>query len=468
VLKWVLGILIVLVVVGGGGAALVVSTGALDQLQQGFHREPSAIEVEVQSVSVGDLVRTVNAPGTIEPELSVEVGAQVSARIIALPVEELDTVEEGEVLVRLDSEDVLARLEAAQSRLEAEQARLTGVQASLRLAEIDLGRQKELFEAGDVPKSVYDAAVASHEQAKSSLEVTKMSIKALSAEITERRKDLENTVIEASMSGVVTRVNSELGEMVLGTSQNIGTVIMEVADLDRMLMRARVDESNVSLVKEGQPATVYVLAYGERPFRGTVQRVRLLREIFRDGTAYVEAEILIDNPEKERLGIGWNANADIEVQTQYDVVKIPSQAVLDKRIEELPSEVLAAAPYIDRKKTFTRAVFKYVDGKAVITPVTIGSSDLTHTVILAGLNKDDEVITGPFRTLMELSQDSAVKRKGSDVPVAGADAPAEGDASSDEGTTEEGATEGATDEGAGGDEAVEGVDGQDANAAGAG
>jgi multidrug efflux pump subunit AcrA (membrane-fusion protein) len=173
----------------------------------------------------------------------------------------------------------------------------------------------------------------------------------------------------------------------------------------------------------------------------------------------VEAEILIENSGNERLGIGWNANADIEVQTQYDVIKIPSQAVLDKRIEDLSQEVLDAAPHIDRKKTFTRAVFRYVDGKAVLTPVTIGSSDLTHTVILAGLTSEDEVITGPFRTLMELSQDSAVKAKGREPAPAEASAPddaaAEGaptdEASDDASSTPDDASDedGATDDEAG-------------------
>ena len=431
-LRWVIGIIVVVGVVGGGGAVLLLSTGTLEQLRESLDQEPAAREVVIEAVSRGDLVRTVNAPGTIEPEKSVEVAAQVSARIIALPVEELDRVEEGEVLVRLDSEDVLARLEAAQSRLEAEQARLVGVEASLKLAEIDLGRQRELLETGDVPKSVYDAAEATYQQAKSSLEVTKKGIEALQSDIAERRKDLENTIIEAPMSGTVTRVNSELGEMVLGTSQNLGTVIMEVADLRRMIMRARIDESNVSLVREGQPATVYVLAHGDRAFTGTVERVRLYREFYRDGTAYVEAEILIDNPDDETLGIGWNANADIEVQTQYDVVKVPSQAVMDKRIEEIDRTILDASPWIDRKKTFTRVVYRVVDGKATITPVTIGSSDLTHTVVLQGLGDGDEIVTGPFRALMELEHGTPVRPEGG-----GADADAD-DTGADEGATEGG------------------------------
>lgn len=419
--KWLLGIVIVLVVLGGGMAVIVVGTGALDTIRNGFGHESASTEVDIESVSRGNLVRTVNAPGTIEPEESVQVGAQVSARIIALPVEELDHVEEGDVLCRLDSEDVLARLEAARSRLQAEEAHLVGVQASLKLAEIDLGRQKELFDTGDVAESVYDAAEATFEQAKSGLEVTKMNIKALEAQIAESQKDLDNTVIEAPMSGTVTRVNVDAGEMVLGTSNNVGTVIMEIADLDRMIMRTRIDESNIALVREGQPATIYVLAFGERKFTGTVQRVRLFREFYQDGTAYVEAEILMDNPDGERLGIGWNANADIEVQTQYDVIKVPSQAVMDKRLDDIPDDVLAASPYIDRDKIFARVVYRVVDGKTVMTPVTIGSSDLTHTVVLAGLSEGDEIVTGPFRTLMDIKHDQAVRRAGATTEGAGAE-----------------------------------------------
>ena len=343
------------------------------------------------------------------------------------------------MLVRLDADTVQARLEAAKSRLESAKARLIGVEASMSLAEIDLGRQKELYETGDVAKSVYEAAQATYDQAKSSVEVTKGDIRANEAQITELEKDLANTVIEATMTGVVTRVNNEVGEMVLGTSNNIGTVIMEIADLDQMILRARVDEANIALVKEGQPATVYVLAHGEREFRGVVERVRLYREFYRDGTAYVEAEILIDKPEGEVLGIGWNANADIEVETQFDVIKVPSQAVMDQRVEEIPADV--PTDHVNSAKTFTRVVYRNVDGKAIMTPVRIGSSDLTHTVILAGLSDEDEIVTGPFRALMDLKHDTPIRQERpaeedgagdetEDESVDGAEAPVEESAES--------------------------------------
>lgn len=434
-LKWILGVLIVLGVVGGGGAVLVMSTGVLDQIRESVNQEPPAREVMIEDVQRGDLIRTVNAPGAIEPKQSVDVGAQVSARIIALPVEELDVVQEGDVLVRLDAESVEARLEAARSRLESAKARLVGVEASMKLAEIDLGRQKELFETGDVAKSVYESAQAAYDQAKSSVEVTKGDIRANEAQITELEKDLANTVIEATMTGVVTRVNNEVGEMVLGTANNIGTTIMSIADLEHMILRARIDEANVALVKEGQPATVYVLAHGEREFKGVVERVRLYREFYRDGTAYVEAEILIEKPEGEVLGIGWNANADIEVQTQFDVIKVPSQAVMDQRVEEIPDGV--PTDHIDTAKTFCRIVYRNVDGKAVMTPVRIGSSDLTHTVILAGLSDGDQIVAGPFRALMDLKHDDPIRQQG------------EGDAEADAGEEDAGAGE---DEAGSGDE----------------
>jgi len=201
-----------------------------------------------------------------------------------------------------------------------------------------------------------------------------------------------------------------VGETVLGTFNNAGSVIMVIADLSRMLMRARVDETNIAPVQAGQKAKVYVLSYPDEHFEGVVQRVHLTREIYQDGTNFVEAEILVQKAEGELRFSGLNANADIEVQTLRDVVIVPSQAVADRRIDEMDVDVVRASPFADTGRTFARVVYRFVDGKAVATPVSVGSSDLTRTVILGGLSTGDEIITGPYRVLADLKHDADVRR----------------------------------------------------------
>lgn len=406
--KWIIGVLVVIGLVFGGTAAWLFAFGGMDMLKKGMIQGDLPITVRVEEAKRGDLVRTVNAPGAIEPETSVQISAQVSSRIIALPFNEGDTVKKGDVVVRLEAEDVMARLDAAKSGLAVQTAQLDGVKASLALAEADVNRLRELYGSKDVPKSDLDATEARYLQAKASLAAAEAQIQVAHAEIAEREKDLANTVIASPIDGVITKQDMEVGEQVLGTLQAAGSVILEIADLSRMMLKAHVDEANIGPVRPGQHAKVYLTQQMDHPFDGTVERIKLTRALERDGTGYFEVWILVELPDEERRRIGRIGNTDIEVETIRDAIKVPSQAALDRRVDELPKEI-ADNPLIDKNKTFARVVYKIVDGKAVATPVTTGSSDLTHAVILAGLSEGDKIITGPYKVLLTLKDKQAVQ-----------------------------------------------------------
>ena len=128
-----------------------------------------------------------------------------------------------------------------------------------------------------------------------------------------------------------------------------------------------------------------------------------------DGTGTFVVEILMDLKEGETLYSGLSASTDIVVEHFYDAQIVPSQAVVDRRIEDLPEEIRNNNELIDLNKTFTRIVYKVVDGKTVATPVKVGPSDLTQTVITDGLSPDDIIVIGPFRELVNLKHDKAVK-----------------------------------------------------------
>lgn len=415
--KWVVGVLVVLGVLGGAAATAVLSLGGIDGVVARFRPQTRPLEVRIETVRRGELVRTVNAPGELEPRTSVDIGARVSARIVELPRREGDDVRQGEVLFRLDDEDLRARLDAARSRLEADLANLEGARATLALAEIEYGRQKELYETRDVPRSALDAAEAEYRRSLATVRALENSVEATRAEIAERRKDLENTVVVAPMDGTILTLNSELGELVLGTRDNMGTVVMVLADLTDMLMRARVDETNVAPVRAGQHATIYLNAYPDRTFQGTVERVKLRREEARDGTSYVEAEIRVHLAEGERLYSKLTGNVDIEVERLPDVIKVPSQAVLDRRVEDLPPEIRDTSEALNRDKSYARVVYRVVDGRTVVTPVEVGSSDLTHTVVRAGLTEGDRIVTGPYKVLLTLDHDQVVTEAAAAEPV---------------------------------------------------
>lgn len=422
----VLGVVVgVLVVLGVGGAVGVMQLGGPDGLRARFVPKAEPPRVVVQEASRGDLRRTINAPGTLEPKRMVQITAQVSARIVALPFQEGDTVREGDVVCRLDAEDLQARLDAAESRLRSQQSQLQGARAELELAQLELGRVQELFDTGDVAKTELDTTRTRFLQAQSTVAVIEAGIEAARADVRASRRDLENSVITSPITGRIVNLPVEVGETVLGTFNNQGSLVMQIADLGTMLMQARVDETSVGLVREGQSADVRLLAYGDRVFDGVVERVGLQRRIFTDGTSYVQAEILVAQSEDDLLRTGLTANADIHVETVRDAIVVPSQAVLDRRVEALP-EAARFSPLVDRLRTFATVVYVVEDGVARVRAVRAGVSDLTDTVILEGLEVGDIVVTGPFRVLRELEDGKALTV---DDGRAGEESPGVGDAS---------------------------------------
>jgi len=437
VLKWAIGIIIVLVLLGGIGGFVMTSTPLADQLR-GIKREPESIEVRVEKAETGDLVRTVNAPGAIEPRVQVEISAKVSSRILELPLREGAEVRVGDVLARLDPEDLTARLASAQAQLlasqaslRADEARLTGARASLTQVTAEYGRQRELADSGDIARSSLEATESNYHQAVSTvaqleagIESAKAQIAISQSQIDEAQKNLDNAVVHSPMDGTITDLRVEVGEVVLGTRENMGTVLMVIADRSSMLVKAQVDESNIAPITPGQRVRVYINAYEDREYTGVVERVDLTRQIAQGGTGFFETEIALDMKEGERLFSGLTANVDIEVQTFEGVLRVPSQCVLDRRIDELPAEVVKDNPQVDHSKTFCRIVFRLVDGKAVATPVEIGSSDLTHTAILAGLSEGDTIVSGPYRVLITLKHDDRIREEGMVPALPGAGTPA--------------------------------------------
>jgi hypothetical protein len=200
--------------------------------------------------------------------------------------------------------------------------------------------------------------------------------------------------------------------VVVGTLNNAGSVILEIADLDRMMVKARVDEANIGKVREGQKAVVYINAYADLRLSGTVDRVGLKRLVDNNGTRYFETEVLIDRPKDLLLRSGLTSNVDIQVENFEAVLKVPSQAVLDRAIDDLPESITKDNPNIDPSKKFTRVVFVDKDGKAVPVPIRTGASDETHTVVLGGLEKDARVIVGPFKALAKIEKEQLIVAEG--------------------------------------------------------
>lgn len=409
--KWLLGFFLVCVIICGGGAAIyATSQSSRDWIKtELLGSKPTMLRLE--SVSAGTITRTINAPGSIEPRTKVQVSAQVVARITELPFKEGQRVKKDDVIVRLDARDVAASLESAQAQLKAEQSRFAGAKASAEQAQRDLARKTELIKTGDETKAGLEESQLALQRAESARETSRYLIEVAKAQIVRASKDLENTTILAPIDGTITKRYAEVGELVVvGTLNNASSVIMELADLNTMIMKARVDEANIAPVKQGQRCKVFINAYTNREFGGSVEQVGLKRQVDRDGTGYFEVEVLVEKPADLVFGSGLTANVDVQVETLENVIRVPSQAVVDRRLDELP-EAISKSEWVDRSKAFARVVYMIEDGKAKSVAVSTGMSDLTQTVIVGGVKVGDRIITGPFKVLVTLRDGQAIKEE---------------------------------------------------------
>ena len=405
------------IVIGAVGIGILAGVGVVvymspvgQQLVNSRSEADNSIPVIMSKVEFGDLERTVSAPGSIEPKRLINISSQVSAKVLALPFEEGQEVKAGDVVIRLDPQDLVAALDSAKAGLRGQEASLGGAEAALINARLTYERLVQLNETGDATKSELDSAEATFLQTQSNREVLVHQIEQGKAQIERAQKDLDNTTITSPIDGVITSLNTEVGETVIvGTTNNPGSVIMEIADLSQMLLKAAVDEANIAPVEVGQLAKIYINAYTDRTYEGKVQRIGLKRRVAADGTGTFEVEILMNLAEGETLYSGLSASTDIVVEHFYDAMIVPSQAVVDRRIEELPEDVRANNPLVDLNKTFTRVVYRVIEGKTVATPVSVGPSDITQTVITEGLTKEDIIVTGPFRILVDLNDGRAVR-----------------------------------------------------------
>ena len=428
-------------------------------IQKKNKKPKMALKVRFEQVRKGELVEFVSAPGQIEPITKVAISAKMSARIVELPYDEGDTVTKGDpkasppvepsVLVRLDAKNMesqlqsvkasrsaqVAQIKVEKTRIAAQKATLMGLEASLKQAKRDRQRKKGLFESKDISQSVFDqaqfgfdekqaqynSAVRSMEAAVLNLIVLRYNLEVADAKISQAEEALSYTTIASPIDGVVTRINAEVGELVMtGTMNNPGTMILEVADLSQMLLVAEIDEADIGNVKVGQNATVRVQAFVDEDFTGMVDSIALTHRLSRNGTKFFRTEVILE-PCERQLYSGLTAAVDIETHKYTDIIKVPSQAVLARKVDDLPLDIRKNSPEVNQNKIFVTVVYRVVDDKTVVTPVKIGSGDMTHTIIESGLSEDDKIVIGPYKMLDTLKHDAKVEDERKSAEKADAD-----------------------------------------------
>ena len=384
--------------------ALVIAAGAGAMIVGGGKEELQ--EVQTATVNRETIVQTVNATGRIQPKTQIRISADVSAKIIALHVEEGDWVEEGTLLAELDSERYLAAVESAQASVRSAQANAELVRQNMLKAEKDFDRARDVVARKLESQSVLDAndaayqvEIARFQSALDQVEQTKGTLK-------QAEDSLAKTRIFAPMSGTISDLDKEKGEMAIG-SQFQEDLIMIVADLTEMEAQVNVDENDIVNVQLGQEAEIKVDALFGETLKGTVYEISNTANTDAQGTTNQKTEFEVKiaiTGEISRLRPGMTASADVSTMTKTDVIGVPIQSVAVRTIDQLTLEGEEVSEAEERFTAdddgFVEIVFCVEeDGRVVARQVETGIQSDDMIEIISGVEEDEEVVTGSYRAI---------------------------------------------------------------------
>lgn len=416
------------------------------------------IEVEYTKVLRGTIVEKVSASGKIQPEVEVKVSPDVSGEIVSLKVAEGDSVVAGQELLKIRPDNyvsLLARAEAQVNAMKAstEQSKAVLSQSEARLtkAKIDYDRNVRLHNDKVISDADFDQFQSAYAVAKQDLEAAKANVKAANynvksaeAAFKEAKTNLTKTTIYAPQSGIISKLNVELGERVVGTSQMAGTEMLRIANLNNMEVRVNVNENDITRVSLGDTVMIDVDAFSssDRKFMGVVYEVAssanssgTAAAVSNDAVTEFEVKIrvlrssyadLIQGKLSYPLKPGMTASVEILTNRKSNILTVPLASVTtrelgaEKKTEgDKPSEDGAAVKTQDdanaerkRKENIREVVFVEEKGKVKQVEVKTGISDFEHIEIVSGLKDGQQIISGPYATVAKkLNAGDLVKKK---------------------------------------------------------
>jgi HlyD family secretion protein len=434
--KWVWA-LIVLVIIAGGTAAYFA------------RRQPQGAQVTAEAIQKRDLEALVSASGKIDPKKTVNISAQSMGRVTRRAVNEGDRVKAGQFLLQIDpvmAESAVRRDEAgvAAARTGLEQARtqVRSAQANLDLARQNLKRQQELWSAGLTTRETLEKTESEVEVREAELRASEQEVRTREEQLRQQQAGLTSTQhslsqsrFESPFDGIVTRRNVEVGEnVVVGTMNNAGTVLLTIADMSVIEAEIEVDETDIPLVNLGQPAKVTIDAIADRTFKGTVTEIgnspiqTTGAQTGGQRTATNFKVVVTLEEQIPDVRPGFTCTAEITTATRQQVVAVPIQALTVRELiydekgnvvrqpPRPPRSRFSFGPTVDppvsasvavellpgQRREEVEGVFVVRDGRAQFLAVKIGIAGERYFEVAGGLNEGDRVITGPFDSVRNM------------------------------------------------------------------
>jgi HlyD family secretion protein len=296
----------------------------------GCGKDKPAPLYEKVAVERETIVVSASAAGAIEPVRTVDVKSKASGEIIQMAIETGDDAKAGDLLARIDPREPRNTLAQAQARLEVARAQLTTATAQSNRADTLLKSQAITEAEHENARLAYVSAKSSLVQAQSDLETAK--------------DQMADTEIRAPIAGTVLAKNVELGTVISSPTRDVGggTVLLRMANLDTVQIRALVDETDVGKVQPGLPATITVDAFPNRRFDGAVLKIEPQATVQQNVTMF-PVLVRIGNPD-HLLKPGMNTEVEIHVGRRENVLTIPYSALRTSRDVASAASVLGLDP----------------------------------------------------------------------------------------------------------------------------
>jgi len=429
------------------GVLVVLLASALVAANLYFKRD-TGLSVQVEKIQKRNLESIVSASGKIKARTTVNISANTMGRVTKLAVEEGDRVKAGQFLMEIDPRQLRTQVERGDAGLSAQRTAVEQAKTSLETAKLQLTlakdtlkRQQDLWKAQLTTKQDLDRAINDVALRERDVEARQATITSETTRIRQTQADLENArynlsqvTIDSPIDGIITRRNIELGENVMiGTMNNAGTVLLIVADMSVIEAELEVDETDIPNVKIGQSVKVTIDAIPDKSFAAKVTEVgnSPIQTAASASSQAINFKVVVTiDGQIAEVRPGFTCTADITTATRKDVVSLPIQATTVRELTydekgnvvkppaadpktRRPATAAALAAAAELKpgqtKKETEGVFIAKDLKVQFVPIKTGIAGEKYFEVLSGLKEGDEVITGPFSAVRELKDGVVVK-----------------------------------------------------------
>ncbi|MGB3016808.1 MAG: efflux RND transporter periplasmic adaptor subunit [Ignavibacteria bacterium] len=407
-LLWIIGGIVLI-----GVILAVVFSGKKDKL----------VTVQTEKIGKRNITQLVTATGKIQSETQVDISAEVSGEIISLPFKEGEEVRKDDLVVKIKQDAYSPALQEQNASIKVAESNLEVNRVALERNQLEFDRVKQLHSKGLATQSELDNAQNSVSQVLAQINSSEAQINQQRTGLSRIKYDISKTTIYSPMDGTVTQLNNELGEKVLGTISNQGSVIMTISDLAKMECQVEVGETDVTLVSLGDTARIEIDAFPDKIFIGYVYEIANTATSKGIGTQeevvnFIVKIRIIDNAFELRPGM--SCTVDIVVDQRENVLSVPIQSVTTREEEKMTGDIAKESEIENLSRESEKKLSKKIKPKEVVfvvdnnaakkSEVKTGISDDSYIEITEGVNEGQEIVKGSFKAITkELEDGSKVK-----------------------------------------------------------